>query len=218
MHFFRTSLWQFIFLHVARFSCCIFFILQNFDVTLFLFYVVIFSCCTFFSCCTLYELLYLMLHFYTLQCFRFASTCTLCMLHFFSVALCWFCIRWRVLQQQFFILDVHGVLATPLLFPCCTFSCCTFFKLDSSHFALSPCCTFPMLQFFHVALFLCRTLFMLHFFHDALYSCCTISMLHLCCTIFSFLFVLFSCCTCSSLKTIEYERKTENTTEKQHYT
>ena len=120
-------------------------------------------------------------------------------------------LRWRVLQQQFFILDVHGVLATPLLFPYCTF-----FKLHSSHFALSPCCTFSMLQFFHVALFLCRTLFMLHFFHDALYSCCTISMLHLCCTIFSFFFVLFSCCTCSSLKTIECERKTENTTEKQH--
>ena len=125
-------------------------------------------------------------------------------------------LRWRGLQQQFFTLDVHGVLATLLLFPCCIFSCCTFFELHSSHFALSPCCTFSMLQFFHVALFLCRTFFMLHFFHDALYSCCTLSMLHLCCTIFSFLFALFSCCTCSSLKKIEYERKTENTTEKQH--
>ena len=45
-HFFRISLWQFIFFHVALFSCRTFFILHHFHVSLIC--VDIFPCCTFF--------------------------------------------------------------------------------------------------------------------------------------------------------------------------
>ena len=98
------------------------------------------------------------------------------------------------------VLDVYVVLATPLLFPCCTFSMLYFF-----HVALFPCCTLFMLHFLHVTLFSCCTLFMLHYFPVALSSCCTFCTLHFFhvalfwCCIFSMLHsfhaALFSCCT-----------------------
>ena len=87
------------------------------------------------------------------------------------------------------VLDVYVVLATPLLFSCCTlfmlhflhvtlFSCCTLFMLHYFPVALSSCCTFSTLHFFHVALFWCcifsmLQFSMLHSFHAALFSCCT---------------------------------------------
>ena len=95
VHFFRTSLWQFKFLYVTRFSCCTLFMLHFF--ILFHFHVAIFFSCfhveLFFVLHSFYELLYFMLHFNTLQCFRFAffSCCTLRMLQFFLIALCSFC-------------------------------------------------------------------------------------------------------------------------------
>ena len=39
-------------------------------------------------------------------------------------------------------LDVHGVLATPLLFPCCTFSMLLYFF----YISLFPCCTLLILK------------------------------------------------------------------------
>ena len=88
VHFFRISLWQFIFLHVALFSCCTFFTLHFFHLALFC--VVIFSCCTFlrvalFLCIALFHVALLLV-----QCFRFAFffCCTLRMLQSFPVALC----------------------------------------------------------------------------------------------------------------------------------
>ena len=106
------------------------------------------------------------------------------------------------------VLDVYVVLATPLLFSCCTFS-----MLHSFLVALSSCYTFFLLHSFHVALFSCCTFFMLHFFHVALFSRCTILMLHFfpCCTLFmlhSFHVALFML----MLKIIENERDPENTT------
>ena len=87
------------------------------------------------------------------------------------------------------VLDVYVVLATPLLFSCCTFS-----MLHSFHVALSSCYTFFLLHSFHVALFSCCTFFMLHFLHIALFSRCTILMLHFF-HVAVFHVALFSCCT-----------------------
>ena len=56
-----------IFFHVALFSCCTFFILHYFHVTLFC--VVIFSCFTFFMLHSIYVLHYFMLHIQTLLFF-----------------------------------------------------------------------------------------------------------------------------------------------------
>ena len=87
VHFFRISLWQFIFFHVALFSYSIIhtFLCKN------LFMVHFFSMLH--SFCVLHNF---MLHFHTLQFFRFVffSFFTFCMLQFFPVT----------------------------LFPCCTFS------------------------------------------------------------------------------------------------
>ena len=99
------------------------------------------------------------------------------------------------------ILDVCLVQATPLLFPCYTFSMLHFF-----HAALFPRCTFFIMPSFLVALFSCCTFSMLHFFHVALFSCCTFFMFHF------FHVALFSCCTFLMLKNIENERDTENIT------
>ena len=143
-----------------------------------------------------------MLLFYRLQCFRFTSfsRCTLLVLKLFPVALLFMLrysqkcsqyrhkhLRWIALQQQLTTpIDtiaklsslLVGVLATRLLFPCCTF-----FMMHSFHVALfSYCiffmCTFFMLHFFHAALFSCCTLFLLHSFHVAVFSCCNLFMLH----------------------------------------
>ena len=87
---------------------------------------------------------------------RFASCCNYFMFYFFCVA----------------------------LFPNCTFSYCTLFKLHLLRVVHFSCCTF-----FCVALFSCYICFVLNFFSVALFSYCTIFKLHIFCV------VHFSCCT-----------------------
>ena len=142
-----------------------------------------------------------MLLFYTLQCFHFTSfsRCTLLVLKFFPVALLFMLrysqkcsqyrhkhLRWIALQQQLTTpIDtiaklsslLVGVLATRLLFPCCTFFMMHSFHVALFSCALFSCCTSFMLHFFHVALFSCCTRFMLQSSHVAISSCCTLSIL-----------------------------------------
>ena len=89
---------------------------------------------------------------------RFASCCNYFMFYFFCVA----------------------------LFPNCTFSYCTLFKLHLLRVVHFSCCTC-----FCVALFSCYICFVLHTFRVALFTCCTFFVLHyfqvahfLCCTLF----------------------------------
>ena len=163
------SLRQFIFFHVPLFSCCAFFKLRHFHVTIF--YVIIFSCCTFFGvslflCIALFHIVLFhnvfLLHFSPVT--LFVACCIFFLLHFLPVVLFqrWSQdfhkhLRWRALQQltkplnivsQLSILDVHGVLTTPLLFPWCAFSMLHFLSLFSCSEATAAfaCCTFLILK------------------------------------------------------------------------
>ena len=107
----------------TMFSFCIFLLLHS------LLHVAIFSCCPFF-----------MLYYFQRWSQDFHKH-----------------LRWRALQQltkplnivsQLSILDVHGVLTTPLLFPWCAFSMLHFLSLFSCSEATAAfaCCTFLILK------------------------------------------------------------------------
>ena len=149
-------------LHVAMFSFCIYLLLHSSQVAAF-------------SCCTLF-----MLHYFQ-RCNQDPRK------H----------LRWGASQQltkplntvaKLSIADVRRVLATRLLFPCCTFF---------------------MWRLFHVALFSCCTFFMWHLFHVALFSYCIFSHVAR--------FPCRNC-TFLILKKIENKQETENTTQKRPYT
>ena len=140
--------------HVAIFSYCTIFLLHFLCYNLFMLH---FFCVAIFLRIALFHLFsysfisihFHLLHFYTLQCFRFAffSCCTLRMLQLFMLHYFRICrhnyhkhLRWRAFQQQLTkllntvkklsILDVRRVLVTLLLFPCCTFSMLHFFHIE----------------------------------------------------------------------------------------
>ena len=111
VHFFRGSLWQFIFFHVTLFSCCTFFILHHFHVALFcvrIFHAALLSGCTLFkycsiSCCTFTRCNVSFCILLLLRSSHVASfsSCSLFMLHYFRRCSqehhkrLW----WRALQQ-----------------------------------------------------------------------------------------------------------------------
>ena len=144
VHFFRTSLWKFIFLHVARFSCCTLFMLH-------LFYTAAFPCCTFlrsnvfmlhfFSSCTLFMNC-------SISCCTFTSY-NVFVLHSSPVAI-FACCNFFLLQFVHFALFPEVLPRSPqtstmesvAVFPCCTFcSCWIHVALFFLSIALFSCCT-----------------------------------------------------------------------------
>ena len=93
-----------------------------------------------------------------------------------------------------------GVLATPPLFSCFTFSMLLFF-----HVPFFPCSTSSMLHFF-----------MLHLFHVAYFSCCTFSMLHFFHVAFMLHCFLFPCCTLPMLDLFITEKYWKWTEDRKH--
>ena len=154
VYFFRTLLWEFIFLHVARFSCCTLFMLH-------FFHTAPSPCCTF-----LFSNVF-MLHFFS-SCTLFMncsiSCCTFTSYNVFvlrssTVALFAYC-NFLLLQFVHFGLFPEVLPGSPqtstmesvALFQCCIFSMLHFF----------------MLHFFHVAFMLHSFFFPLHSSHVAL--------------------------------------------------
>ena len=191
VYFFRTLLWEFIFLHVARFSCCTLFMLH-------FFHTAPFPCCTFlcsnffmlhfFSCCTL-----------IMNCF--ISYCTFTrynvfVLHSSHVAL-FACCNFFLLHFVHFALFPEVLPGSPQPSTMERFAtvitkvvklCCKVLHLrcfwDSGYASVIFMLHLSMLHFFSVALFPCCTFSMSHFFHVALFSFCihvalfSLSMLH----------------------------------------
>ena len=156
VHFFRISLQQSIFFHVALFSRCVF-MFHLFHTAPFpssTFCVVISTYCTFFPLHSFYVVHHFMFHGYTLQCFRFASFsyCTLCMLQVFSVA------PFPELQpgsSQTSKMQSFAILISKAIKYCCK---ALHLRCSQGPHYVS---TISMLQFFHVAVFSCPTFLIL---------------------------------------------------------
>ena len=157
VHFFRISLCQFIFFHVALFSRCALFMFHFFHTAPFPSST--FLCSNlfmlhFFLLYFFYVVHHFMLHCYMLQCFRFASFsyCTLCMLQVFPVAL------FPEVQpgsSQTSKMESFAILISKAVKYCCK---ALHLRCSRGPYYVS---TISMLQFFHVAVFSCPTFLIL---------------------------------------------------------
>ena len=220
LHFFRVW-FVVVLLHVALCSCYTFFLLNSFQVALFL-------CCTFLYFLhvapffvLLHVELFLCCSFFVLPSFHFAffhvevfSRWTLFMLLFFRVAHflgCTFSVRVTLFSScTLFMLHLfpYCILFILNVFLWCTVaiflyffrvvSCCTFFVLRYLNVTVHSSCTILKFYFFHTVDFSSWTFFVVHFF--ALFSCCTFFRVGLFSWCTFFLLHIFSCRTLFTLQ------------------